>query len=689
MTSGLRIGVDVGGTFTDFVAWDSPGAMRAWKVPTTPAAPASGVLNGLRLEGGAEPWVSLAHGTTLVTNAIVERRGAPVGLVTTRGFRDVLEIARQNRTHLYRLDLPAKPDPLVPRHLRLEVRERMDVEGHALAPLAAEEVPALVEYLKSHGIDSVAICLLHAYANPAHEQALAKLLAPHFRHVSLSSEINAEFREYERACTTVLNASVMPLATAYLDDLRARLPEGRALHLLHSGGGMMSVAAAKTRPLAMAMSGPAAGVAAAAHTARAVGLDRALAFDMGGTTTDVCLIADGVPETASQRKLGDYPVRLPMLAVESIGAGGGSIARVDPTTGALKVGPDSAGAVPGPAAYGQGGTQPTVTDANVILGYVSPDRVYGGSIRIDPERAEAALAPLAERFGLSVIAAAHGVVEVANASMLRALRLVSVQRGYDLRAFALIAYGGAGPLHAGALARQAGMRRVVVPAHSGAFSALGCLVSPLSYDAVLTYRARVDAWDPKVVDDRYRGLEGQCTAPLAEEGHPPDRLLVSRSIDLRYAGQNYEITVPFGDGGVASLRAAFEARHRQLYGYATGESIECVNLRVTATGRDDRALMGEPSRRRGERSEECFRPEGGPTPRAATGAAPSPTGSHPAFFPETGEVHLPRYDRGALPAGAAVQGPAMIEDDSSTVIVYPGQRASADPLGNLIIEAAA
>ena len=416
-TSGTRIGVDVGGTFTDLVAWDSSGAMRSCKVPTTPAAPAAGVLNGLAvLEPETGPWTLLAHGTTLVTNAIVERRVAPVGLVTTRGFRDVLEIARQNRTHLYRLDLPAKPDPLVPRHLRLEVTERMDAEGNVLTPLAADEVGALVAELKAHGVESVAICLLHAYANAAHEQALRQLLAPHFRHLSVSSEINAEFREYERACTTVLNASVMPLATAYLDDLRSRLPAGRALHLLHSGGGMMSVEAAKARPLTMAMSGPAAGVAAAAHTARTLGIGRALAFDMGGTTTDVCLIADGVPETAAQKRLGDYPVRLPMLAVESIGAGGGSIARVEAATGSLKVGPDSAGALPGPAAYGLGGSAPTVTDANVILGYLNPDRVYGGSIRIDRGRAEAALAPIAQRFGLSLTAAAHGVVEVGRAS---------------------------------------------------------------------------------------------------------------------------------------------------------------------------------------------------------------------------------------------------------------------------------
>src|SRR5262249_2496680 len=429
---------------------------------------------------------------------------------------------------------------------------------------------ALAAELQSHGVESVAICLLHSYANPTHEQALRMALMSRFPHLSVSSEINAEFREYERTCTTVLNAAVMPLTARYLDDLVGRLAarqSGRSVHLLHSGGGMMSVEAAKARPLAMAMSGPAAGVAAAAHAARTLGIARAIAFDMGGTTTDVCLIADGVPETASQRKLGDYPVRLPMLAVESIGAGGGSIARSERGV-ALKVGPRSAGAVPGPACYGLGGHEPTVTDANLVLGRLDADRVYGGSIRLDPARGHRAIEDLGRRLGLSVVAAAQGVVDVANASMLRALRLVSVQRGYDLREFALIAYGGAGPLHAGALARQAGMKRVGVPAYSGAFSALGCLVSPLRYDAVQTYRATLEGWDAKVVGDRFQALLQQCARPLSEEGHAAGSVLITRSLDLRYAGQNYEINVPYEEGDVAVLRLAFERRHRQLYGYA-------------------------------------------------------------------------------------------------------------------------
>ena len=666
MAEGIRIGVDVGGTFTDLVAWDPAGRMESCKVPTTPANPAEGVLHGIAtLAPRTGAWASLAHGTTMVTNAIVERRGAPVGYITTRGFRDVLEIGRMSRLHLYRLDLPAKPEPLVPRHLRREITERVGPDGTVLTRLHLEELPAIVEDFKREGIESVAVCLLHSYASPAHEQALRMALEAHFPYVSISSEINAEFREYERGCTTALNASVMPLAARYLDDLVQRA-SGKPLHLLHSAGGMMSVEAAKERPLSMAMSGPAGGVAAAAHTSRALGLTRALAFDMGGTTTDVCLIADGVPETAGQRKLGDYPARLPMIAVESIGAGGGSIARVEPT-GALKVGPRSAGAVPGPACYGQGGAEPTVSDANLLLGYLNSERIYGGSIRLDPARAESAIGPLAARFGFSLIEAAHGVVEVANANMLRALRLVSVQRGYDLRDFALIAYGGAGPLHAGALARQAGISSVIVPAHSGAFSALGCLVSPLRYDTVQTHRSRLETWDAKVVEERFSALEAQCLRPLLDEGHAVERIVLLRSLDLRYVGQNYELEIGFVPGGPGALRAAFEKRHRQLYGYATGENVECVNLRVTARAAEEPPPM--------------------PAPPSGTSAAA--TGSHRAYFPETGAVEMLRYDRASLPPGHLVEGPAMIEDDWSTTIVYPSMRCVADRLGNLVIEAGA
>jgi len=659
------VGVDVGGTFTDLVAREGSGRLRACKVPTTPANLGRGVLNGLAtVRAAAGPPASVAHGTTVVTNAIVEGRGARVGLVTTRGFRDVLEIQRMSRLHLYDLRLPPKPPPLVERPLRLEVSERVGPDGAVLLPLALDDLPAVAETFARAGVESVAICLLHSYANPAHERALRAALAPHFAHLSVSSEINAEFREYERTSTTVLNAAVMPLTSRYLAELVAALGReapGAALHLLHSAGGMMSPEAARARPLAMAASGPAAGVAAAAHLARGLGLARALAFDMGGTTTDVCLIADGVAETSAQRKLAGYPVRLPMVAVESIGAGGGSIAYAD--AGTLKVGPRSAGAEPGPASYGLGGTEPTVTDAGLVLGYLDPGRVYGGAIRLDPGRAAAAVEALGRRFGLSAVEMAHGVVEVAGANMLRALRLVSVQRGYDLRDFALIAYGGAGPVHAGALARQAGIARIVVPVHSGAFSALGCLVSPLRYDAVQTWRARLDAWDAKPAEDRFRELEERCLAPLLDEGIAAADIALARSADLRYTGQNYELEVPWrSDAG--ALRDGFEARHRRLYGYATGESVECVNLRVVARARDASAALPELE------------------PRGDAG----PVGAQRAWFPETGEVRLPLHDRAALVPQRPVAGPALIVDEWSTTLVYPGQRCAPDRFGNLVIE---
>jgi N-methylhydantoinase A len=663
-TTGGSVGIDVGGTFTDVVVRASSGRLTSGKVPTTPASPADGVVHGLSTLAGGEPLASVAHGTTIVTNAIVEGRGAIVGLVTTRGFRDVLEIARSSRLHLYDLKAAPKPPPPVARRLRLEITERVGPDGAIETPLKVDEIAALVAALKRENVQSVAVCLLHSYANPEHERTLRAHLEQHFAHVCVSSDINAEFREYERSCTTVLNAAVMPLTSSYMEALRRRI-QGASLHLLHSAGGMMSVDTARARPLALASSGPAAGVAAAAHVARVLDIGRALAFDMGGTTTDVCLITDGVAETSSQRKLGGYPVRLPMAAVESIGAGGGSIAHVD-AAGALRVGPRSAGAQPGPACYGLGGVEPTVTDANLFLGYLDPERVYGRSIRLDRERARTALDTLARRLGLSLLETAAGVVEVANAAMLRALRLVSVQRGYDLREFTLIAYGGAGPVHAGALAAAAGIARVLVPAHSGAFSALGCLVSPPRYDAVRTYRGRLEAWDAKPAENRLRELSEQCLAPLTAEGIAPERIDVQWSADLRYSGQNYEIEVAWRDTPEA-LRAEFEARHRRLYGYATGESVECVNLRVLARVPDVAVQLA------------AFEPSG----------TPGVIGEQRAHFPGLGDLALPRYDRAALVPGRAVSGPALIDDEWSTTLVYPGQRCAADRLGNLIIETGA
>jgi N-methylhydantoinase A len=656
----VRVGIDVGGTFTDLVAVDSAsGVVRSRKVLTTPEAPARGVLAGL--QALAPEAASIAHGTTIVTNAIVEGRHAPTALVTTRGFRDVLEIARQSRVELYRLDVPPRPAPLVPRHLRFEVTERVLADGRVPTPLAEDELPALTAALRESGVQAVAVCLLHAYAHPAHEARLRAALEGQVPFVSVSHEINAEFREYERSSTTALNAAVMPIADRYLRDLEASLAgaEMRAtLHLLQSNGGMMSAAVARRRPLAMAVSGPAGGVAASRFLARAVGLTNAIAFDMGGTTTDVCLIADGRAESLPQRRLGGHPVRLPSAGVESIGAGGGSLARAEGA--GLRVGPESAGARPGPACYGQGGTAPTVTDAHAVAGTLRGDALLGETIRVDAARARAALEPVARALGLGLREAAAGVLEVANAAMRRAIRLISVQRGHDLRDFALIAYGGAGPLHAGRLAQELGMPRVVVPAHAGVFSALGCLVADVAYDHVQTFRRPLAGLTAAELDARFAPLVAAVQAPLVAEGHIATAIDVRTSVDVRYIGQNYELEVAW-DGDLERLRAGFLALHRRLYAYATEDAVECVNLRVRASVEAAAARFPE-------------------WPGAGTG---QPFAEHEAYFPETGLTTLPIYRRADLPPEHPVKGPALIEDPWATTLVYPGQTGLLDPAGNL------
>jgi N-methylhydantoinase A len=656
----VRVGIDVGGTFTDLVAIDpASGAVRSRKVLTTPEAPARGVLAGL--EALAPDAGSIAHGTTIVTNAIVEGRYARTALVTTRGFRDVLEIARQSRQELYRLDLAPRPPPLVPRHLRLEVSERVLADGRVAVPLAEDELPALAAALRASDVEAVAVCLLHAYAHPAHEARLRAALEGQVPFVTVSHEINAEFREYERSSTTALNAAVMPIADRYLADLEASLARAgvrATLHLLQSNGGMMSAAVARRRPLAMAVSGPAGGVAASRFLARTLGLRNAIAFDMGGTTTDVCLIADGRAENLPQRRLGGHPVRLPSVGVESIGAGGGSLARAE--GGALRVGPASAGARPGPACYGQGGTAPTVTDAHAVAGTLRGDALLGETIRVDAARAQAALAPVAQALGLELREAAAGVLEVANAAMRRAIRLISVQRGHDLRGFALIAYGGAGPLHAGRLAQELGMPGVVVPAHAGVFSALGCVVAEMAYDHVQTFRRPLAGLGAGELDAQFARLVASVEAPLLAEGHPRGSIELRRTVDVRYVGQNYELEVPW-TGELDPLRGGFHALHRRLYAYATDDAVECVNLRVRAGVEATGARLPE-------------------WPTTGTG---QPFAEHGAYFPETGVTALPVYRREDLPPGQPVKGPALIEDPWATTLVYPGHTAMLDRAGNL------
>ncbi|MFQ5913534.1 MAG: hydantoinase/oxoprolinase family protein [Nitrospinota bacterium] len=666
-----RVGVDVGGTFTDVVALDPDGHCVEFKVPSDPARPAAALLRALervaeKASGETLKGLHVVHGTTVATNTLEERRGARTAFVTTRGFRDLLEIARQSRDEIYDVRRPARPPPFVSRELCFEITERLDVSGRVLTPLRMEEVPELTRQLKSAGVESVAVCLLHSYANPAHERRLGEALREAFRHVSLSCEVNAEFREYERALTTVLNAYLMPMASDFLSHLESDLAGRDAhLHLVQSNGGMMSASALRQRPLNLVMSGPAAGVSAGCSLTRDLGFKRALALDMGGTTTDVCLIEDGRAELMRQRTVGGQPIRLGSVAVESIGAGGGSLAWTD-EVGALHVGPRSAGAEPGPACYGLGGKEPTLTDANLLLGYLNPDAVLGGRIRLRRDLAEEAVGNLARRLGVSPEETARGIAAIAEANVLGALRLVSVERGRDVRDGALVAYGGVGPLHAAALARALEVACVVVPARSSVFSALGCLTSDLRYEAVRTHHASLEDLSPQSLEAVWEDLLASTRDLLVDEGHAPGSVQVRTSLDLRYKRQNYEIEVPVGgmDGWTAAeVRAAFEREHLGLYRYVTDEPIECANVRVSAVVPRDVRL------------EEDWRPDG---------CAERELGCREVAFGGQ-RISTPVLNRAALRPEEKVEGPAVVEDEWSVTVLPPGRFLTVDGRGHLIL----
>ena len=665
MPQGWQVGIDVGGTFTDVIAVHrARGEVRVAKVPSRSDDRIAGLVTALGAVDLAWADVDdLIHGTTIVTNAIIEDDHAKVALIATRGFSDTLAIGRQNRRHLYRLDLPPKLAPQVPDERRFEVTERLDHDGRVMVPLDPDSVEDAIRRIEASGAEAVAVSLLHAYANPAHEEALGERLRARVPFVALSHRVNPEAREYERTATTALSAGVMPLASAYLDDLEAAKPGGSRLHLFHSAGGMASPAALRDLPLGLAASGPAAGVAAAGHMARALGIERAISFDMGGTTTDVCLILDGEAQIASDRSLGGRPLRQPMVAVESIGAGGGSIARLD--HGSLAVGPESAGADPGPACYGKGGDRPTVTDANLALGYMDANRVLGGNVRLDGAAARDAMSPLAAAMETAVEAAALGVVRVANAAMLRALRRVTVERGVDGRRCTLLAFGGAGPMHAVALARAFAIEKVVVPAHSSVFSALGCVGAEMSYAQQRTLRMAADAWDRERVEGVRRELRATLAAPLGAAGHEDGALAVEEVASIRYRGQSYAIEVAgpaFDDP--ARLGRDFRERHRALYGFATEEPWELVSIRMRIAA-----------------------PRNGttPPPAAKANAAPAPTRTLPCTFEPGEAAPTPRYDRAGLTPDTPLEGPVIVDDAWSTVVVPPGATLSADGAGHLHI----
>jgi N-methylhydantoinase A len=661
MRAGLwQVGTDIGGTFTDIVAIAPDGQdSRVAKVPSRPQEPVRAMLEAIAAVGLERDEVGrFVHGTTRVTNAFVEERLPRIALVATAGFEDVLEIGRYRRRDLYRLDIPPKAPPLVPPELCFGLRERLDPAGAVLQPLEEAEIERLLAWLRDADVQGVAISLLHAYANPAHEQLLARRLAGLVPHVCVSHEINPEAREYERTSSTVFNAAAMPIAVEYLTELERQLPLGAGLQVFHSAGAMIPVPAAKLRPLVMAMSGPAAGVSASVGLARQLDLSRVLTFDMGGTTTDVCLIADGQAEMTDTRMIGDRPLRQPMLAVHSIGAGGGSIVKLGP--GGLSVGPDSAGAEPGPACYGRGGTAPTITDANALLGYLDPAARLGGRIGIDLDAAARAIAPIATQLGLSLTATALGILRVANATMARALRRVTVERGLDGRDCTLLAFGGGGPMHAAGLADIYGITSVLVPAASSAFSALGCLTADVSFLQQQTVRLPLRDLSPETFAARLAELQRQVTEPLVENGIDPASISIEAVALMRYAAQSDATPVPLSlPLDPVALEAAFHARHREIYGYATEEPcvIEALRLR---SRQPNATRIPKPGRQ-----------------------AASPAASRLCVFQDIGAVETAVLDRNAL--GGAVEGPAILQDAWSTIVVPPGWQARADADGHLFM----
>ena len=609
---GWRAGVDSGGTFTDICLYDEgSGRLDIWKTPSTPEDPSQGIvdalIHGLQRVGGDMPDLSyFGHGTTVATNALIELRGARTGLVTTAGFRDLLEIGRQKRPSLYDM-MADKPTTLVPRNLRIEVPERLRSDATVECPLDLEAVRNAARALSDKGAEAVAVCFLYSFLNGSHERAAEAAIASEMEGVfiSLSSEVAPEFREFERLSTTVVNAFLGPVMKRFLTRLDRRLHDAGipvTLHLTQSNGGVIGVETAARHPVRTLLSGPSTGVVAAQAIARNAGFGKLIAFDAGGTSTDVALLENGDCKRAAEAEVHGYPIKLPMLDIHTVGAGGGSIAVVD-SGGLLKAGPESAGAHPGPACYGKGGAAPTVTDANVVLQTLNPVSILGGRMRIRRDLAVAAITSLAERLGMGLHETAQGIVSVATANMARAIRVISVQRGHDPRDCVLMAYGGAGPLHAARLARELDISRVVVPPAPGALCALGLLLTDLKADFAQS-RLMVPAPDTcGEISGIFDSLEAQATQWLDRESIPIGKRMLVRSSDLRYAGQNHELQVPFPAGPVSAtsideLKANFETAHRRRFGFAVeGEAVELATLRVEALGLVEKAELAPPRTR--------------------------------------------------------------------------------------------
>ena len=654
----LIVGVDTGGTFTDFV-YVKDGKWEVLKVPSTSRNPAEAVVQGLLMIGGKGR--KIVHGSTVATNALLERKGAKTALITNEGFEDVIEIGRQNRKRLYDLHY-RKPPPLVPRDLRFGINCRVDYRGEILEDLSPEEVEEICERLKELGVESVAVCFLHSYANPVHEREVGKILKeklPHI-HISLSHEILPEFREFERTSTTVVNAYVSPKMEGYLSYLEGNLSEGDTLRVMQSSGGIVSTEVVKKEAVRTVLSGPAGGVISALHLGKLIGLGRLITFDMGGTSTDVSLI-DGRPTLTTESEIGGMPIKVPMVDIHTIGAGGGSIAYVD-EGGILRVGPQSAGADPGPVCYGRGGSEITVTDANLYLGRLVPEHFLGGRMSLYPEKVEEPMRRLADKLGAEPLEVAGAVVEVAESNMERALRRVSVQRGYDPRDFSLITYGGAGGLHAVSLARSLGMPTVIVPPNPGIFSAVGMILADVVKDYSITVMLRERETGYEQLRELFSPLVERALEEMGSEGFKEEEITLELSLDMRYEGQSYEISVPFSEDYVEDFHRA----HERHYGYRHRREVEIVNLRVRAVGTTEKPELPTFEEKSSEDPSE-----------ALLGSVRT------AFGGEFLETKV--YQRERLRWGNRVEGPAIVVEYSSTTLIPPGAVAQVDRLGNLII----
>jgi N-methylhydantoinase A len=675
----MRIAVDIGGTFTDLVAVDDDGRVYSSKSLTTPDDLARGIqdcLSHAKIDvSGASFFV---HGSTVTINAVLEHKGAKTGLITTKGFRDVYEIGRGNRPEGYNLFFK-RPVPLVPRDLRLEVDERLYATGEMLTPLDERSAAATIAALKAAGVDSIAVCLLHAYANPVHEKRVGELLREQFpqSYVSLSHEILREFREYERTSTTVLNSYVGPLVSRYLVSLENMVGASGfrgTFRVMQSNGGVMSAETAKKMPVTMMESGPVAGVIAAASLGESLDCRHVISFDMGGTTAKSSLIKDFHPEVTSSYYVGGYvtghPMMLPVIDIVEVGNGGGSIAWIDPA-GGLKVGPQSAGAAPGPASYGKGGSAPTVTDANLVVGRIDPEYFLGSGIRLQREKAAEAIAnQIAKPLGMALEEAALGILTIANFNMSLSVRAVSVEKGYDPRDCVLIPSGGGGALHAIAIARELSVPRVVIPPLPAYFSAFGMLLADLKHDYVQTFvRELAETTGPEIAD-AFAVLEESATDTLTEEGSTAEQITLRRFLDMRYRGQEYTLPVPVTEDlrvltDFSAIRARFDELHQAHYGHsAPKEPVMMVNLRLSALGRvESRLPLVSPSREgdRGQRG-------------------------HRAVIFDARPVATPIFLRSGFMAGDRLEGPAVIEEMGATILVYPGDKMEVNKFGHLVIE---